>query len=410
MTWYAEAAVKDLESMTWYTFNGTKPVKLGVDKQFHQKHPLVVRPGELVALKKPTRGPGVGNYRVVMGHAIHVLFRNVPQKMIDKIIKDLKPYRGKIPTKDVIPEGEPKKRAAKVRIRDRVESDKQTDPLFKPTGTVRETSTYNRENYQWRKVVHGAVPVKSLKQGRSKYTTAPDDIIGMRYMTKARGGFVILPNMQRVNIDHDTYMKLVESTRILPTSKQQKGLVIVADVKATMPKQTRVRKVKEPEPDVRDKVKPETAAERLARRLGHDVKKTGARSPHADAPDVAWDDDEDDDVAEIPDEEETPATPENKQPAAVLKVGLLIQSAKRPENKYAIVDSTINSDYTEFALYGLVNKDVRKMRIVNDQDMSKYKSVVVIGEASKSEMAAGKRALNGAVKNKKFTVGSIHDQ
>ena len=91
-------------------------------------------------------------------------------------------------------------------------------------------------------------------------------------------------------------------------------------------------------------------------------------------------------------------------------MGLLIQSAKRPENKFVVVDSTVNNDYTEFALYGLVKKDVRKMRIVNDQDMTKYRSVAVVGEASKSEMAAGKRALNGAVKNKKFTVGSIHDQ
>lgn len=410
MTWYAEAAVKDLESMTWYTFNGPKPVKLGIDKQFNQKHPLVVRPGELVALKTATRGPGVGNYRVVLGHAIHVLFRNVPQKMIDKIANDLKKYKGKIPTHDVVPEGEVKRRATKIRIRDRVESDKQTDDLFKPTGTVRETSTYNRENYQWRKVIHGGVPVKSLKQGRSKYSTQPDEVIGLRYMTKARGGFVILPNDQRVNIDHDTYMKLVESTRILPTSKQQKGLVIVADIKATMPKQTRVRKPKEPEPDVRDTIKPETAAQRLARRLGHDVKKTGSLSPHADAPDAEWDDDEDDaEVAEIPDDAGS-TVPESKQPASVLKVGLLIQSAKRPENKFVVVDSTVNNDYTEFALYGLVKKDVRKMRIVNDQDMTKYRSVAVVGEASKSEMAAGKRALNGAVKNKKFTVGSIHDQ
>lgn len=405
MNWYALAKVKDLESMTWYTFNGDKQVRLGIDKQFNQKHPLVVRPGELVALKKTLRGPGIGNYQVVLGHAIHVLFRNVPQKQIDKLVEKLKPYKGKIPTHDVLPED--KKRTTKVRIRERAETDKQKDDLYKPTGPVRETSTYDRQNYQWRRVVHAGVGVKSMKQGRSKYTAQVDDVLGMRYMTKARGGFVILPNMQRVNIDHDTYMRLVESTRIQPSSKQQKGMVILADVKATLPKQTRVRKVKEPEPDVRDLKPPKTTpGERLAKRLAADLKRQKAVTPHKEIPDVEWDDDEDD-VPPIPD---TPEVPEGHQPAAVLKVGVILQSAKRPDNQFVVVDSTVHTDYTEFALYGLRNKDVRKFRLPNDQDMSQYKSVAVIGQADKSQMAAAKRALTGAVKNKKFTVGSIHDQ
>lgn len=406
MNWYAEAKVKDLESMTWYTFNGDKQVRMGVDKQFNQKHPLVVRPGELVALKKTLRGSGAGNFQVVLGHAIHVLFRNVPQKMIDKIVDDLKPYKGKIPTHDVLPEG--KSRTTKVRIRERSESDKQKDDLYKPVGPVRETTTYDRLNYQWRRVVHPGTSVKSMKQGRSKYISQADDILGMRYMTKARGGFVILPNMQRVNIDHDTYMKLVESTRIQPTSKQQKGIVILADVKATMPKQTRVRKPKEPEPDVRDLAPSKTTpGERLRKRLAADLKRTNAVSPHREIPDVEWDDDDEDDVPPIPD---TPEVPEAHQPAQVLRVGSILQSSKRPDNQFVVIDSTVHNDYTEFALYGLRNTDVRKFRLPNDQDMTKYKSVTVIGQADKSQMAAAKRALTGAVKNKSFTVGSIHDQ
>lgn len=397
MLMIAEAKVKDLATMSWFTYTGEKAIKLGADKQFNQKHPLVVRPGELVGLKKAARGPGAGNYQVVLGHAVHVLFRNVTQKMIDKIEGKLKPYKGKPPEHGQLQEG--KKRTTKVRIRDKETSDRQTADLFKPDGPVRENTTYNRENYQWRRVVHAGVAVKSLKQGRSKYSTQEGDVVGMRYMTKARGGFIILPNMQRVNIDHDTYMKLIESTRIQPSSKQQKGIVILADVKATLPKETRNRKKKEPEPDVRiSRGEPEN---KVGRRLQRDIK--GFTHEH-DIPDEDIEDDE------LDDDEVPTQVPEAHQPAKVIKVGALLQSAKRPDNKFAVVNAEVHETYTEFSLYNLRTKDVRKLRMSNDTDMSNTKSVLVLGDVSKSELAAGKRAFNKAVKEKKFTIGTIHDQ
>ncbi|MNQ66661.1 hypothetical protein D3C85_811560 [compost metagenome] len=412
MLWYAEAKVKDLEAMTWYTYIGPKK-RLGTEKEFHQKHTLNLVPDELVALAMPTRGPSVGKYRVVLGSRLHVLFRSVPAKMIDNLLEKglLVRYKGKIPEHDVLPEG--RKRVAKVRIRERAESDKLTDDLYKPTGPVRETTQYNRDNYQWRKVVHEGTKIQTMKQGRTKYTLQKDDVIGVRYMTKARGGFIILPDMQRVNIHHDTYQLLLGTTRILPSSKQQKGLVILSEIKANLPKQTRVRKPKEPEPDVRDsnKPKPESAAERLRRRLGHDVAKTRGKSLHEELPDEAddWDDDEESVSEPTNPEPLAPPVPTAHSPIKVLKVGSLIQSSKRPDNRFVVVDSTAREGYTEFALYGLKNKDVRILRIPNEQDMAKYKSATVVGDADKSQLAAGKRALNGAVKNKTFTVGSIHD-
>lgn len=400
MYWIAESKVEDLQ---WFKFNGPKAIKLGVDKQFNQKHPLMVRPDELVGLRKATRGPGAGNYQVRLGHAVHVLFRNVPQKMIDKIVDYLKPYKGKLPERGSLEEG--KKRNTKVTIREKSESNKLIDDLYKPTGTIREHSTYNRENYQWRKVVHGGTRIKTKKQGKTVATLQPDDVVGVRYMTKARGGFVILPNMQRVNIDHDTYMQIVGSARIQPTSKQQKGIVVTAEVKATLPKQTRVRKPKEPEPDVRTS-RPGPGID-SGRRVGRDIKRNGQIYKHEDIPNLDFEDDEDDIV-----EEETPVStvPASHKPVAVLKLGVMIQSAKRSSNKFIIVDAKEENGFTEFSLYTPEKKDVRKLRIATDTDMSKYKSVQVTGEANKSELAAGRRAFNKAVKEKKFTSGSIHDQ
>lgn len=403
MYWIAESKVKDLASMQWFKFNGPKAIKLGTDKQFNQKHPLLVRPEELVGLKKATRGPGAGNYQVVLGHAVHVVFRNVPQKMIDKIVDHLKPYKGKLPEHGSLEEG--KKRTSKVRIRDKIESNKLTDDLYKPTGPIREHSTYNRENYQWRKIVHAGTPIKSMKQGRTKYTLQEGDVIGVRYLTKARGGFVILPNMQRVNISHDAYMQIVGTARIQPSSKQQKGVVVVSDVKATLPKQTRVRKPKEPEPDVRTS-RPEHGIDH-GRRVGRDIKRNGQIYKHEDLPDVDFEDDEE---LEDDEQEQVSTVPDSHKPVAVLKLGVEIQSAKRSGNRFIVVDAKDQSGFTEFSLYSPEKKDVRKLRIASDVDMSHYKSVQVVGEANKSELAAGRRAFNKAVKEKKFTTGSIHDQ
>ena len=396
MQWTAEAKVKDLATLTWYTFEGDRSVTLGSGKEYNQKHPLTVRPGELVGMKQATRGSGAGNYQVVLGHALHVLFRSVPEAQINKLIKKLVKYKGKTPEHNQLLDGQ--KRVKKVTISDKVSSDKQTDDLFKPTGTIRENTMYDRANYQWRKIIHPGAKVKSLKQGRSKYTTQEGDIIGLRYMTKARGGFVILPNEQRVNISHETYMELVSGARILPTSKQQKGLVILADLKAGQPKQTRIRKPKETAIVPRDPIAPKSPS-RIKRDI-HDA--------HVSDHDIDDDEIEDDeDIHEIPLDE--PEVPKGHQPSQVLKVGAIVQSAKRPSNQFVVVDATQHEGYTEFALYSVAKKDVRKLRLADGVDMANYKSVSVQGEATKSELAAGKRAFNGAVKNKKFTTASIHD-
>jgi len=404
--WIAEAKV-DPKLFSWFTFNGPKAIKLGRDQEFNQKHPLQVRPGELVGLKKATRGPGAGNYQVLLGHAVHVVFRNVPQKMIDKLVDHLKPHKGTPPEHGQLQEGQ--KRNRKVQIRDKIESDKQRDDFYRPTGAVREHSTYDRLNYQWRKVVHAGTPIKSLKQGRSKYSLQQDDIVGVRYMTKARGGFIILPNGQRVNISHDTYEAVVGSTRILPSSKQQKGIVIIADVKAALPKQTRIRKPKEEEPDVR-RVPRDAHENRTGTRIKRDIQRGGLVYKHEDIPDVEMEDDEDEDLDDIAEQEESPTVPLSHQPVSVLKVGTKIKSAKRSENEFIVVDVRQDTGYTEFSLYSPLKKDVRKLRIGTDVDMSTYRSVIPAGEADKSELAAGKRAFNKAVKDKKFTIGSIHDQ
>lgn len=395
----SEAKVKDLDSLSWFVYEGDKVVRIGTTGEHNQKHALVIRPKDTVGLKKATRGSGAGNYQVVLGSAVHVLFRNVPAAKIDKL--EFTKFRGKNPEHAVLPEG--RKRTSRVRIQEKQPRDKQSDDYYKPDAAVRETSTYDKENYQWRKVVHAGTAIKSLKQGRSKYTLQEGDVIGVRYMTKARGGFVILPNDLRVNISHDTYEAIVGTTRILPSSRQQRGLVVIADVAKTMPKQTRIRKAKAERPE---DTPVEKSNEKTARRALADIKHkpilhVPKDTPKNPTPD--FDDDEDTD-------EEEPPVIESHTPAKVLKVGMVVQSSKVPDNEFVVVNAETNNGFTEFSLYSPKQKTVRKFRLRENLDMSSYKSIALKGTATASELAAGKRAYTKAVKDKKFAVGSIHDK
>lgn len=397
--WVAESKVKDLSSLQWFVYDGKVPVRLGRDKEFNQKHPAIVMPGELVGLKKAARGPGAGNYQLVLGRALHVLFRNVPLKQIEKLGK-LKPHRGKTPEHSQVLEG--RKRTTRVTIREKATSDKLKDDLYKPNEAVRETSRYDREHYQWRKVTKPGVSIKSLKQGRSKYKTQEDDVIGLRYLTKARGGFVILPDDQRVNISHDTYMELVGSARILPTSRQRKGIVILADVKANLPKQTRVRKSREPvEPSI---IRPASG-----------VKTRNPKTKYGIKPDDLHDegvigDFEDDELDDAPEAPETPKVPEAHTPSKQLKVGSVIQSARRDENQFVVVESKDYDSYTEFSLFRLRDGVCMKLRLPNNTDLTRSSSIIILEPASPAIMSEAKKEMAKAVKEKSFTFGTIHDK
>lgn len=388
----AYAKAKDLKEFTWYTFEGPRKVQLGMDKEYNQRHPLVVQPSELFGVKRVARGAGAGNYQIVLGVALHVLFRNVPMSQIKRVEKYLKPYKGKTPEHNQVLDS---KRSKKVSIREKESSDKQKDEFFKPAGTIRETASYSRENYQWRKLKVPRTLIKSLKQGKSKGQLQEGEVFGLRYMTKTRGGFIIMPDDQRVNIDHNTYTALVTGSRILPTSQQQKGIVLLSEIKAKIPKQTRNRKPKE------ENIVPRSGVAEN-KRINRDIK----RDISLDVSDVG--DFEDD---EVPDHR-APALsqlPKSHTPMFVLKEGKIIRSAKNPSNEYVISGSKDYGDYTEFSVYNVDTEETKLLRIPNNTDMSRQKIVSILGQADRLLHAQAKRALHKAVKDNKFTVGTIHD-
>lgn len=216
------AAEADFKTFKWYSA-----------KQSFKMHlsdtPLTVQQDDLVGVRKTTRGPTAGSYQVVLAKYPQLVHRSVPESEIEKFEKHLKEFEG-------IPE-KPKKtagsRMAPINKRVLEQSDKQTSQFFKPSSAPREEGQYDKENYQWRKIVH---PVRiDTKLGKVKTSLRLNDKIGMRYMQKSHGGFIILPNGERVQISHETYEQVTLNSDIVPSSEQERGIVDLKDVKKNAP-------------------------------------------------------------------------------------------------------------------------------------------------------------------------------
>lgn len=225
----------DLTGFEWYVYEKDKTT-IGKKLEFNPRQTLRLAKGDVYGVKRTTRGPTAGSFQVVLAAATHVTFRAVPFRSVTRILEDSKK------TKDP---GTITAKTAGVRAvrfstaEEKAAPNKQRDSHYKPTGIV-EKSTYDKDHYQWRTVTAtGKVNIVTLKQGRNRGSVDKGDTFGLRYITPAKGGYILLDSGLRVNITHELYEKLVLSSRILPPAKQQKGLVFADEVKAALPKQTR---------------------------------------------------------------------------------------------------------------------------------------------------------------------------
>lgn len=219
------SADHDLEAFDWYTYNGTKKVTL---KGYNQRHEFRLEKGDIYGVRSTRQ---LGKYQVVRADMTHVLFRNVEESKVDKIIDDSKTYRG---PKISHPELDGRKRAAKVSIKptELKIANRMTDQYYSPKGVTERTS-YDRQDYQWRNVGK-QIRIKTLKMGKARKALEHGDVVGLRYLTVAKGGYIIMPNQERVNIPTEIYKEIVENSRILPRSEQRSGVVNMLDIKDTV--------------------------------------------------------------------------------------------------------------------------------------------------------------------------------
>lgn len=216
------SADHDLNDFDWYTFNGERSVTL---KGHNQRHDFKLEKGDVYGVRSTRQ---LGKMQAVKRDMTHVLFRNIEESKLDKIIEKSKAYRGPAVKH---PELEGRKRAPKVAIKSTEIKmpNRLVDAYFTPKNVI-ERTTYNRQDYQWRKAGK-QIRVITKKMGKARKPLELGDMIGMRFVTQAKGGYIIMPNQERVNIPTEIYKEIVENSRILPRAEQLSGEINMLDIK-----------------------------------------------------------------------------------------------------------------------------------------------------------------------------------
>lgn len=222
----------DFSQFKWYSNQG-KDITLD-----HAGKKLVANPDDLIGLRVSTSNRSKGTYQIVFAKYPQIIFRSIDPKVVAKFHKQLKEYKG-------IPDKPEKTGQRQRKITHDIAPTKDTDKLhaqfFRSPNKPRESGSYDKDDYQWRKMVRGDTVVSTKHSSKTRHMLKTGDVVGMRYLRKSHGGYIISPLGERIMIDHDLYEKITNDSDILPSSLQERGVVDMKDIKASLPKGTKIR-------------------------------------------------------------------------------------------------------------------------------------------------------------------------
>ncbi|AFH14609.1 hypothetical protein LU11_gp078 [Pseudomonas phage Lu11] len=220
------AAAADFKQFEWM-YNAGKSFKLDLDGT-----PVTVDPDDLIGFRKATRGPTTGAYQVVLAKYPQKVYRAIKEETIKEFIHQFKDYTG---TPD-----KPKKEGQRYSPmrKAKLANDKLESQFWVAPKSPRETDSYDRADYQWRRVMR-TTPVYTKTHKASRKPLHEGDVIGMRYSRKSHGGYLILPTEERINISHDLYETITNNSDIQHAAQQQKGIVTFADIDSKVERPSR---------------------------------------------------------------------------------------------------------------------------------------------------------------------------
>lgn len=390
------AASADFEQFQWYSNHGASFV---FDSGNSDQHKMKVDKDDLIGLKKTVSGPTAGRYQVVLAKAPHIIFRSVKPELIEKHLAKLKKYTG-VPIK---PE-KAGQRHARVKIKGADAHDKQTALKYKPEKLPKEVGQYDKADYQWREVVYGPIPISTMLHKKVRSPLKTGDIVGVRFWTSARGGFVLLPSGERVNISEATYENITSGATILPSARQQVGIVVLADIAKQLPPRARITKPKpaKPEKELEFEDDDDDDAE-------HESHKQGRRGKafldqHKDiVSDFEYEDDDDDDDFEDDDEEdlefedddeedapeENVNTEEGDEDTLYAEEGMILQLAN---GKQVIIIGIEEKEVSDLLyMYDRELDSIRTAPVPTGADMRKLPRVKLVGHIPQAELENIKR-------------------
>jgi len=215
---FIEAANINPDDYAWLVFKRQTKLKLS---GYNQKHELRLARGDIFGVRR-TRS---NTYQLVKADSMHVLYRGISEKTHTSIMKHGMPYDGPPPTEDEVDEGFVRRRKVATHEKTIVANKRTNDYYRTPKARVLESYQIDLEDYQWRKLKESNIKVITKKQGKVRALLQVGDFVGMRYMTPARGGYLLYEGENRVNISHELYTEIVQASRPLPLGQQRTGVV-----------------------------------------------------------------------------------------------------------------------------------------------------------------------------------------
>jgi hypothetical protein len=232
-----ECANIDPDDFTWLVFKRATSLKTS-PKKFNQRHTLILTKGDLFGVRKTRKG----SFQLVKADSLHVLFRAIPDATYNNILKNSKEHTGPTPSDQDVDEGFTRKK--RVDTKEKSSSNKMKDDYYKAHkefGKILETSSIDFKHYQWRKLSSGSIKLTSKKAGKVQTVLRTGDVVGVRYKTPARGGYIIYDDDKRVHIEATLYDDIIKHSRVLPESEQRSGdLDLDTGVKSRKVRENRV--------------------------------------------------------------------------------------------------------------------------------------------------------------------------
>lgn len=393
------AAPADFEQFQWYSNKGEPFIfKPGGDSRS-----MHVFKDDLIGFKQTKSGPSAGDYQVILAKAPHVIFRAVKASSIDEHMEKLQKYTG-IPIKPT-KTGE---RAQRIKIKGADAHDKHTALKYKPEKLPKEEGEYDKANYQWREVMQGPIPISTLHHKKTRTALKRGDIVGLRFWTSARGGFIIMPNGERVNISETTYENVTLGATILPNARQQVGIVVISDILSQLPKRARNVKPRapkaEPEKVLEWEDEDEDETEKKAAKQGRRGKSfldqhkdlvsdfnyaDDDEEDEFEEDDEFEDEDDEDDLEFEDDSEENVNTEEGDEEIQYVEEGMIFQLANGKKLCVAGIEELEVSDM--LYLYDMETGDIRKQAVPSGIDAHKIPKTKMIGRVKAEELENIKR-------------------
>ena len=192
----------------WHEYTGRTAMRFEhPNRKRNRKHDLVLTKGDVFGLREKR----TGGWNLVKADLMHVVFKMTDDDM--DLIFDRSKIARRVPKKQTGTPGRTRTKTGTVGTR------------FKKRGVsaTREKTQINRADYQWRAVINDSPIEVRTPANKPKFELKKGQIVGLRFVNAAKGGFIVLENGIKSRVSTRSYDDISIGSYVL--DKQPKGTI-----------------------------------------------------------------------------------------------------------------------------------------------------------------------------------------